>query len=164
MGGIGGQDLPGPRDLWVVSVHLLTTGSGNRNLEAKALIAKLKTEVPANDFLLLGGDFNTDSRSEAALTTFSARFVTAGPHPVDNEGNGGTNAGRSKPYDWVLASKCLQQLQTPVKIGKQLFSNGLVVDTTVYTPLVDLAPAKYGDSSSASMQHMGVVKDFRIEP
>ena len=156
-------DLPGPRDLWVVSLHLLTSSAADRNAEGVALIAKLQAVVPATDFLLIGGDFNTNSRTETVITTFSARLVTAGTQPADNAGEQGTNAGRSKPYDWVLASKCLKALQAPVLIGTHSFTNGLVVDTRVYTPMTDLAPATYGDSASSNMQHMGVVKDFVID-
>ena len=53
-------------------------------------------------------------------------------------------------------------LDVPVAIGQHSFTNGLVVDTTVYTPLADLAPAQYGDSTAPSMQHMAVVRAFEI--
>lgn len=157
-------DLPGPRDLWVVSLHLLTSSAGERNSEGKALVAQLQAHVPATDFLLIGGDFNTDSRTEAVISTLAARVVTSGAQPVDQANKGGTNASRDKPYDWVLASRCLNVLKAPVVIGLHSFTNGLVVDTRVYTPIADLAPATSGDSASSNMQHMGVVKDFWFEP
>lgn len=157
-------DLPGPRDLWVVSLHLLTSSAGKRNSEAQALITKLAANVPADDFLLLGGDFNTGTRSEACVSTLGQRVVTAGPHPEDNEGNESTNANRNKPYDWVLASRCLQKSQVPVAIGTQAFTGGLVFDSRVYTPLADVTPVLASDSSAPQMQHMGVVKDFLIQP
>lgn len=157
-------DLPGPRDLWVVSLHLLTSSAGERSAEAQALVADLATAVPAADFLLLGGDFNTASRTEAALSTLSTRVVTTAPHPADQQGTDGTNASRSKPYDWVLASRCLKRAQVPVAVGAASFPAGLVVDTRVYTPLSDLAPALSTDSAAPQMQHMAVVKDFAIQP
>jgi hypothetical protein len=157
-------DLPGPNDLWVVSVHLLTSSAGNRNNEAGQLINRFNANIPAGDYLLLGGDFNTDNRSEAAFSTFSSRLVVAGPHPADQNGNGGTNANRDKPYDNVIASPCLKALQTATVIGNSTYASGLVVDTTVYTPLSEIAPALFGDSNASNMQHMGVVKDFLIQP
>lgn len=39
---------------------------------------------------------------------------------------------------------------------------GLVVDTRIYTPLGDLAPAELADSDAANMQHMAVVRDFLV--
>ncbi len=157
-------DLPGPRDVWVVSLHLLTKGTTYRNSEAQALIGFLDANVPANDFLLVGGDFNTDSRSESAISTLNARLYTSSPHPADQSGKQGTNASREKPYDWVLASRCLSPLQTPVKIGLGVYNAGLVVDTRVYNPISELAPALTSDSDATNMQHMAVVKDYVIQP
>lgn len=157
-------DLPGPRDVWVVSLHLLTSTAGERNLEAQALVGDLATGVPAGDFLLVGGDFNTDTRTEAALSTLSSRVVTAAPHPADQQGRDGTNSARSKPYDWVLGSRCLLRAQVPVGVGAASFPAGLVVDTRAYTPIADLAPALSTDSAAPSMQHMAVVKDFALQP
>jgi hypothetical protein len=157
-------DLPGPRDLWVVSVHLLTKDAPTRAAEAQALVAQLEAMVPKTDLLLLGGDFNTDVRSEAAVTVFSSRFVTTGPWPVDQAGIGGTNASRAKAYDWVLASPCLAANAAPVQLGTLQFPSGLVFDTRVFTPLSLVPPAEFGDSAAPSMQHMGVVRDFVIAP
>ncbi len=157
-------DLPGPRDLWVVSTHLLTKGASYRNSEAQALIGFLNASVPETDFLVVGGDFNTDSRTEAALSTLAARLETVGPHPADQAGVTGTNASRQKPYDWVLASRCLFALQVPVAAGTGQYSGGLVVDTRVYNPIAELAPALASDSAATNMQHMAVVKDFVVAP
>lgn len=157
-------DVPGPRDLWAVSLHLLTSTAGERNQEAQALVQRLNAQVPTRDFLLVGGDFNTDNRSEACVTTLGQRTVTAGPHPVDQGGVGGTNAGRTKPYDWVLASRCLQKSQAAVSIGAQAFGAGLVFDSRVYVPLADVPPVLQSDSAGPQMQHMAVVKDFVVQP
>ena len=48
-------------------------------------------------------------------------------------------------------------------IGAAQFANGLVVDTRVYTPLADLAPALATDSGATGMQHMAVVRDFLLQ-
>ncbi|MBZ4420809.1 endonuclease/exonuclease/phosphatase family protein [Myxococcus sp. RHSTA-1-4] len=159
-------DLPGPRDLWAVSVHLLTSGSGVRNSEATSLVGRIQDNIPAGDYLVIGGDFNTDTRGESCFTTFNQVVVTAGPHPVDQNDNGGTNASRTKPYDHVLADEDLKQYQQATVIqgatSSSTFANGLVLDSRVYTPISEISPALSGDSGASSMQHMGVIKDFRV--
>ncbi len=154
-------DIPGDKDLWVISVHFLTTSSSNRNAEARQVLDYIAAQgIPASDYVVLGGDFNTDSRTEACVQTLSAYFVTSGPYPVDQAGNGNTNAGRSKPYDWVLADADFHALRTPVVLGANTFPNGLVFDSRVYTPLP--APVRVNDSGATNMQHMAVVRDFLI--
>ena len=155
-------DIPGPADLWAVSVHLLTSNASERNAEAAAIVARLQAVVPHGDFLVMGGDFNTNSRSEAALATLAARFSVTGPYPADGAGNENTNAPRTKPYDWVLASPELRALEAPVHIGAAQFTTGVVVDTRVYMPIGDLFPAETNDSGATSMQHMAVVRDFML--
>ena len=152
-------DIPGPKDLWAVSVHLLTSSEQNRNLEATALVALVQAMVPAADYLVIGGDFNTDVRDEPCITTLGAVVSTAGPDPVDMAGNPNSNAGRTKPYDRVLADADLAPLQAPVVVGSSTHASGLVLDTRVYTPLGDVATAPSSDSAAPSMQHMGVIKD-----
>ncbi|QRN95053.1 pre-peptidase C-terminal domain-containing protein [Archangium violaceum] len=156
-------DAPGSKDLWVVSVHLLNSGtSGDRNNEAIELVKRINELVPAGDYLAIGGDFNTDSRSESCFTTFEQVVTTSGPHPVDQKGDPDTNANRNKPYDHVLVDLDLRAYQTPTVLGSSSFTAGVVVDTRVYTPLSDISPAQFGDSGSTNMQHMAVIKDFLI--
>ena len=154
-------DIPGPKDLWAVSVHMLTTDS-KRPPEAIALRNFIQANVPEGDYFVLGGDFNSDSRTETMYDTLSAVVRTDGPYPVDKNGNANTNAGRNSPYDAVLPDEDLYALQVPVVIGSQTFTNGLVVDTRVFTPISDIAPALSSDSAASGMQHMGVVRDFQI--
>jgi endonuclease/exonuclease/phosphatase family metal-dependent hydrolase len=156
-------DLPGSRDLLAISVHLLTSSATDRRDEAQALVARLDDAVEPDDLVVLGGDFNTDGRDEAALQVLSAWFHTDGPWPVDTDGDGDTNANRSKPYDWVLANADLDALAIPVVVGARTFASGLVVDTRTYPTIGDLAPALAGDSGAPSMQHMAVVRDFAID-
>jgi hypothetical protein len=63
-----------------------------------------------------------------------------------------------------LASQCLNVLQTPVVVGQQAYPNGLIVDTRVYSPMADLAPAIATDSAATNMQHMAILKAFSFEP
>lgn len=157
-------DLPGPRDLLAVSVHLLNSGTaGERNAEATALLGYINAQVPSMDALVvIGGDFNTQTRTESCYDTLDARFVTIGPWPVDQKNNSNTNAKRQLPYDWVLASTALDPLEVSVVIGANSFANGLVVDTRTYNPIADLSPALSTDSAALNMQHMAVVRDFVI--
>jgi endonuclease/exonuclease/phosphatase family metal-dependent hydrolase len=155
-------DIPGPKDLWVVSVHLLTASSTVRNTEAGNLVNFIKANVPTGDFLAIGGDFNSDTRSEPLFTAFSSVVSTASPYPADRNGNVNTNATRAKPYDHVLVSSNLRAYQTSTVIGSSSFSAGLVVDTRVYSPISEISPAQSTDSGSTNMQHMAIIKDFLV--
>jgi endonuclease/exonuclease/phosphatase family metal-dependent hydrolase len=155
-------DIPGPIDLWAVCVHLLTTSATNRNNEATQLIGYISGKVPTTDYLVIGGDFNTSTRSEAAIATFSKTVVVTDPYPADGSGNSNTNASRAKPYDWVLVNSLLSPYKTATVIGASSFSTGLVVDTRVYTPISELSPAVATDSAATNMQHMAVVRDFLV--
>ena len=155
-------DIPGPRDLWVVSVHLLTNSTA-RPGEATQLAQYIAQNVPAGDYVAIGGDFNTTARTEAVITNLSNTVVTTGPFPVDQAGNENTNSTRAKPYDWVLANPALNGLATSAAVGAHAYSTGLVVDTRVYSPISELSPALAGDSAAVNMQHMAVVRDFMLE-
>ncbi|KYF97346.1 endonuclease [Sorangium cellulosum] len=155
-------DIPGPIDLWAVSVHFLTASSSVRQAEARQLVERLRERVPEGDYLVIGGDFNTDTRTEPCISTLSEVVVTSSPYPADRNGDTDTNAGRSKPYDWVLVDTDLDTHETAVVIGESSFANGLVADTRVYTPIAELSPALATDSGADQMQHMGVVRDFLI--
>lgn len=154
-------DVPGPVDLFAISVHLLSSGTAQRQAEAQALVEHIGS-LPAGSYVVLGGDFNTGSRSEGAVNTLGQVLVTSGPYPVDTNNKEGTNASRAKPYDWVLPNPGLKGLETPVVIGGHTFSYGLVADTRVYAPIGELAPAQPSDSGAANMQHMAVVRDFNF--
>lgn len=155
-------DVPGPVDLWAVSVHLLTTGATERATEATQLLGYVQAQVPTGDYLVIGGDFNTDTASEQALTILSAAVVTAPPYPADQSGNTNSSINRNHPHDWVLASPGLDALEEPVVIGSGTFATGLVFDSRVFTPLSDVAPVLATDSDASGMQHMPVVRDFGL--
>ncbi|MBL8922132.1 MAG: endonuclease/exonuclease/phosphatase family protein [Myxococcaceae bacterium] len=159
-------DAPGPIDVWVVSLHLLSNTSANRNAQAGELVQYVSANVPGGAHLVLAGDLNTDGRGEAALGTLDASVVVTGPWPTDGTlpdgGNGFTSTNRNRAYDWVLASPSLHAMETPVVLGSQYFPSGLVFDTRVFTPLPP--PALVGDSIAPNMQHMAVVRDFVFLP
>ncbi len=157
-------DLPGPRDLWAVSIHLLTSKPGERNREANALVTYLEAHVPAGSLLILGGDFNTKSRSEGCVDALRKRLTIQKTYPADQDDNDNTNAKRNSPYDWLLASPTLHALEVPLKVGSASFPHGLVFDSRVYTPLADLPSVLKTDSDASQMQHMAVIRQFQISP
>jgi endonuclease/exonuclease/phosphatase family metal-dependent hydrolase len=154
--------LPNGKNLWAISVHLYSKKPGVRDQEARALLEKITTLVPAEDLVVLGGDFNTRSRDEACVKTLASYFHDPELDPADQAGDGNTNANRNRPYDWVLADAELQATTTPVKIGGAEFPGGLVFDSRVFTPLSDVPPVQASDSAAPNMQHMAVVRDFLI--
>ncbi len=154
-------DIPGPRDLFAISTHLLTSKATERNVQANELVTHINADVH-DAYVVLGGDFNTADRGEECLVTLGAVLDTGAPYPKDGDGNDNTNAPRNKPYDWVVVSPDLAQFQVPVMIGATSFDHGLVVDTRVYSPIEDLAPALSTDSAAKNMQHMSVVKEFAV--
>jgi endonuclease/exonuclease/phosphatase family metal-dependent hydrolase len=158
-------DVPGANNLWAISVHLKANSTSATDRETQALNLKnfiVAKGIPSADFVTIGGDFNSYSHTEALFDNLSSVVNVSAPYPVDAAGDADTNAGRSSPYDGVYVDSDLKSIQVPVSLGQNSFPSGLVVDTRVYSPLADLAPALAGDSGTAGMQHMGVVLDFMI--
>ncbi len=154
-------DVPGPKDLWAVSLHLLTSKSSVRAKEIQQLVTYIKANVPEGDLLVVGGDLNTNSVSEQSLNSFGA-LLNRTHRPKDQSGNGHTNAPRNKPYDRLFADQDLEAFHVPVQIGAQSFADGLVFDSRVFTPLTDVSPVQKDDSAAEAMQHMAVVRDFAL--
>ena len=155
-------DIPGPIDLYAVSLHLLTSSSSVRNTEATQLVSYIRAQVPASAYLVIGGDFNTSSRTESCISTLSQVVVTSSPYPADRNGNTNTNASRGSPYDWVLVDSDLNAYRTATTIGGSTFTNGLVADTRVYSPIAEISPALAADSGATNMQHMGIIRNFLV--
>jgi len=157
-------DLPGTNDLYVVSVHLHSSGgASSRAIEATNLKSLIQSGFPAGAWIIVAGDFNTDSRTETCLNTFKS-YLSDSPIPADNNGNPNTNLGRNKPYDYVLPSFSLTNRLTPVVVGSLTYPNGLVFDSRVYSAneLTNFSPVVTADSGASGMQHMAVIKDFLV--
>jgi endonuclease/exonuclease/phosphatase family metal-dependent hydrolase len=152
--------LPGTNSLYVVSVHLLTSSATARSAEATALQGLIQSNFPTNAWIILAGDFNTDSRTESTTMTTCDSYLSDFPIPVDNNGNSFTSENRNSPHDYVLPSFSFTNFETATVLPSHSFPSGLVFDSTVYTPLSDVAPVQFGDSTNA--QHMAVMKDFSI--
>ena len=157
-------DIPGDKNLWVVSVHLKASSASasQRQSQAQQLVTYIEANVPADDYLLIGGDCNTYSYTEACLVTLGGIVDVSAPRPVDQAGDPDTNSGRSSPYDWVLAEPELDALETSVQIGSLSFANGLVFDSRVFSPLSSVSPVLSADSGATNMQHMAVVRAFAV--
>ncbi len=155
--------LPGTNDLYVVSTHIkASSGSAStRASEATNLKALIQANFPTNAWIVVAGDFNLYSDTEAAITTLTT-FLSDKPVPADQNGNVDTNAGRSSRYDRVLASFAMTNALTPVVMPSRTYPNGLVFDSRVYTPLSEVSPVVSTDSGAVNMQHMAVVKDFKV--
>jgi endonuclease/exonuclease/phosphatase family metal-dependent hydrolase len=154
--------LPGTNDLFAVSVHLYSSGTAaDRDSEATTIKTQIQNNFPAGAWVIVAGDFNTTSRGEAAIGTFSS-FLSDNPIPTDavSGGDPDTNEPRNKPYDYVLPSFSFAPFLTNVNFASHSFTNGLVFDSRVYSPLTDVAPVLAADSGLA--QHMAVLKDFAI--
>ena len=159
-------DLPGEMNLLAVSVHLkASSGSDNvnrRRAQAVQLAGYIAAEKKATDHVVIGGDFNTYSRTEACVNALASTVVTTSPWPADQVGNTNTNSGQTSPYDWVMPNSSLAALSTPLVIGANTHANGLVFDSRDYTPLSAVAPVQLADSGATNMQHMAVMRAFLI--
>lgn len=153
-------DIPGAIDLHIISVHLHGSGrASSRKIEAEVIVAAAKKSFPKDDYLVLCGDFNTRTRKEAAIAVFRRHFSDR--HiPVDQVGNSHTSKNRNYAYDWVMPNPRLDQLHQPLKFGAREFPEGLVFDTRLWQP--PPAPALNSDSTAPGMQHMAVIKAFRL--
>lgn len=150
--------LPGDRTLLAVSVHLSAKKQEMRLSSAKALVAAIRKNLGADEWLVIGGDFNTQSRDEPVLEELKKVVMIESPFPADQDGNENTNALRKKPYDAVYVNAALQKLGVAVPLGGT--AGGLVFDTRVFKDLTLVPPAQKEDSAGPQMQHMAVVRDF----
>jgi endonuclease/exonuclease/phosphatase family metal-dependent hydrolase len=153
-------DVPGTNDLYVISVHLLTSSASARSSEAANLKALIQANFPSNAWIVVAGDFNTDTRTESTTMTTFDSYLSDNPVPADNNGNSNTSQNRNHPHDYVLPNFSLANFETATVFPSHSFPNGLVFDSTVYTPLSGVPPVQFGDSTNA--QHMAVMKDFLI--
>lgn len=150
--------IPGPKPLHVVSVHLVQNRANRRAPEARHLLQLIRAAFPPDDYVVLCGDLNIRTRGTDALAELTAWFVDD-PQPADQEGNPNTNFTRSRPYDVVLPNPALAKFHAPTTLGGQEFPDGLVFDTRLWNP--PPPPAEWEDTAR-DMQHLPVMKTFRI--
>jgi endonuclease/exonuclease/phosphatase family metal-dependent hydrolase len=163
-------DIPGDRDLWAISVHLSAKKSNVRLEEATVLVERMAA-LPARDYVVLGGDFNLVSRTDAVITTLSPQ-VFEREAPVTSSGATTTNMNGQKNYDWVLNDADLEAYRVPTtfftssdelqSVGQNVFPTGLVFDCSEFPTFDRVAPAQSTDCRAPGMQHFAVVKDYAV--
>ncbi|HNW82128.1 MAG TPA: hypothetical protein PKG52_04475, partial [bacterium] len=171
-------DIPGSIDIFAISVHLHTDPAADQVTAAQVItkeVYNFRTAHPGEYYYVVGGDFNgTTSVSNSGFGQYNGSniFYVSGPHPVDDNSNEDTNAGRSKHYDYVLGDYNMHGFQIPVVYNSNInsstktYTNGLVFDTRTFTQSVlneYFSPALVGDSAASNMQHMAIVKDYLIK-
>ncbi|MGD9874294.1 MAG: hypothetical protein AB7T27_08475 [Kiritimatiellia bacterium] len=156
-------DIPGTQDLYVVSLHILTSSSTDRNNEATLLRSYITNNWPANILLAIAGDFNTVNRSEVCLTTLSS-LVTDDKQPRDQNGDMDTEAAlpRDYDYDYVLPSTLLNAKHTTTIVSGVSFPYGIVFDPRLSAWGSSL-PSPVLSTDADTMQHLAVMKTFQLE-
>ncbi len=155
-------DIPGDRDLHVVSVHLYSSGTAaDRETEARYITNYVRQAGwPSNDYIVICGDMNTEVRSEPAIAVFTNLFSDE-HKPVDQTGtNYNSNSTRKKPFDYVLPGPSLNSNNWSVVVGGLSFSNGLVFDSRLWTN--PPTPILTNDSAVVNADHMAVMKSFSL--
>ncbi len=170
-------DIPGSKDILVVSVHLHTSPSSDQVIAAQVVAKKVTEHRAANPnccYYVVGGDFNGPTSVSAdgfGEYNGQAVFYVANPDPVGEDGSTGTNASRSSQYDFVLLDTALHAYQTAVLVeptgsGSPLsYPSGLVFDSRDFSQSeLDnyFPPALTGDSGASNMQHMAILKDILL--
>jgi endonuclease/exonuclease/phosphatase family metal-dependent hydrolase len=156
--------LPGPNELYLWSVHLKASSSdaSKRAAQATNLADLIQAHVPSNAWLIVAGDLNTEGRGERCLLKLKTLLSDdAIPTDAPDGGNPATNKGRDKPFDYVLPAFSMTNRLVPVTVGGQVFSNGLVFDSRVFSPLASVPPVLPDDATNC--QHMAALKAFRAE-
>jgi hypothetical protein len=85
-----------------------------------------------------------------------------GEFPDDQAGNEDTNRNRDKTYDGIYVDKDLHAKETAAIVGDTAHESGLVFDSRKFKPLSAVAPVQYNDSNAKEMQHMAVIRDFKL--
>lgn len=172
-------DLPGSKDLVVVSVHLHTSPSSDQVKAAQVVAQKVveyRRAHPGCCWYVVGGDFNgTAAVSSSGFGAWQGEdvFHVLPPHPVGEDGSIQTNRNRSSQYDFVLLDTELVRYQVPACFEPvqgdgpdRCYPPGLVFDTRDFSQAILDAwfpPSLTSDSNASNMQHMAVVKDVVIQ-
>ena len=160
-------DIPGTQDLHAVSVHFkASSGADNiakRNAQARTVTNNIAQSGWLNNgFVVVGGDFNLQVRSEEALRILT-NVVSDLRQSADQAGNRNTNSGRDRPYDLVLPGYGLGARERPFASWGYTFNNGIIYDSRITWSSGLPPPSLSGDAADFNMQHMAVMKVFEME-
>ncbi|MBU0677273.1 MAG: DUF11 domain-containing protein [Verrucomicrobia bacterium] len=154
-------DIPGSKELTVVSVHFyFSGGAGQREDEARSLTNYLaQAGFGPDDLVVMCGDLNSQTRGEAVVNVLT-NVLTDERKPADQFDIEFTNQNRDKPYDYVMPNGLLNGFHLPLHFEGEEFAEGMVFDTRLWANPPD--PVRTNDSGSALMQHMAVMKLFSV--
>ena len=159
-------DLPGDKYLYAVSLHIKASSGyeSQRTTETRMLTNYIaQAGWSTNDYVVIGGDFNLQVRTETALAVLTAKVVSDAHQSADQVGNKNTNSGRDNPYDLVLPSPNLDLRHRTYYFGGYAYANGVVYDTRIAWASGLPSPSLSTDSAAVNMQHMGAMKIFELE-
>ncbi|MCB1070187.1 MAG: endonuclease/exonuclease/phosphatase family protein [Kiritimatiellae bacterium] len=155
-------DIPGSVDLHVVSVHLKADATSadidKRELQTRALTNYL-AQLPGDDYIVVAGDFNIHSTSEACYQILSTT-LNDDHKPVDRVGDRDTNIPRNERYDYIFPNDRLNALHATCTVAGVSFPEGLVFLDSQWSP--PPSPVLSGDSTAPGIQHLAVMKAFTI--
>jgi len=170
-------DIPGDKDLQIVSVHLKAGNTTSDRLiredQAEQLKNYMQSEFDlANHYAVIAGDINAFSRltsSEPCLAVFET-FLNFNTYiPMDRDGNSNTNSTepRTYPYDWIMPNALLDDQTITTNVGQaytsfQTFTAGHVFDDHVFVPLDAVPPIQYDDLYFAGITHKPVTKTYHV--
>jgi len=170
-------DIPGDKDLQIVSVHLKAGSSTSDELIREDQAQQLKDYMQAafdmqSHYAVLAGDINVYSRntgSEPCLAIFDTFLDYNDYIPMDRDGNDNTNSTnpRTYPYDWIMPNSLLDDQHITTNIGQaytsfQTFTAGNVFDTHIFVPLSAVPPIQYDDLYYEGITHRPVLKSYHI--
>ncbi len=153
-------DVPGPKNLLVVSVHLRTKG-GPRAIEEAELVNYMRGALGSDDMAVLGGDFNHDAHASPSMAGADAFLAMSAPLPQNMDGRPSTSSNLRKTLDHLFVSPALMKMERAVTLGGKTFDHGLVF-TSDMASRDEIAPVLPRDSFAVSMQHMPIVRDFQL--
>lgn len=155
-------DIPGPRDLHVVSTHLKagTSDAATRLDQVRELTNYIATAAfPTNDYLVVAGDLNLTNRTETTFVVLT-QVVTDARQPADTEGNVNSSLGKTSPFDHVLPNNVLNNVHLTNRMAGFAFTNGMIFDTAQFDD--HLLPALVEDSYPTNRAHHAVLKLFNL--
>ena len=163
-------DLPGTKELLVVSIHL---SASDNAAEVPSLTSSIQKKISSDKaagleyHVMVGGDFNSASTSNGKNELKNVVYTSV-ELPVDQNNDDSTNETRSKTLDMLFVDRDLHVQEIPAAIGRYSYEHGHVFDSRVYYKrgeLGDVPPVQKDDSEGGNgimNQHMAVIRDFEF--
>lgn len=160
-------DLPGPKDLNLVSVHLKAGDTAGdlttRENQARAITNYVATaNFGSSNYLAIAGDLNQTNRTAETVLTILGTIVSDADQPTTKSGSKNTNPADTRPYDFVLPDAALEAVAQAVTYNGTSFPEGLLFDTREWGD--HQYPALAYDSRATNLTHRPVVKVFALLP